>query len=304
MMKTSDYLNKQASFLLQKPVYAWLLTGFLALFPFTGWLSLAVMALVTLRSNWLDGIRCLIVGLTVSICFAEVIGRLPEALDTIVPTYLLCYGCACVLRRAVSWQSVAIFCMSVAVGIIFGVHWFFPQYLLDQYQALLQIISAFDQEHLVGQLFSHQRTAMQLKYAHYLFGIKVVSVILSAIVPLMLARSIQSSLYYPGGFKQEIINFRAHSMGSVLLLLTIFGAYQHNLLSITCLPVFFIYLMMAGISLIFNLLSSKKKLVIYVSLFLPIVIIPYVVLPAYVLFGSIDSVFNLRSRQSLYTHSD
>lgn len=303
-MQTSGYLNKQASLLLQKPVYAWCMTGALALFPFTGWLSLAIMALVTLRRDWFDSVRCLIVGLTVSICMAEMAGQLPEVLDTVVPAYLLCYGCACLLRRKASWQLIANVCVMIAVGVIFGVHWFAANFLMEQYQTLLQIINAIDQEHVMGQVFSHQSMAVQLKFAHYLFGIKVVSVILSMMVPLMLARSIQSTLYHPGGFKQEMINFRANSFACILLLLTMLGAYQNNLLSISCLPIFFVYLMMAGVSLILNLLANKKKLVIYATLFLPMVILPYIVLPVYVLFGSIDSVFNLRSRLRLYTHSD
>ena len=62
--------------------------------------------------------------------------------------------------------------------------------------------------------------------------------------------------------------------------------------------------MMAGVSLVLNLLAKKKNLVVYATLFLPMVLLPYFVLPAYVLFGSIDSVFNLRSRWRLHTHSD
>lgn len=303
-MPTSGYLNKQASLLLQKPVYAWCMTGILALFPFTGWLSLAIMALVTLRRDWFDGVRCLIVGLTVSICLAEVVGQVPEVLDTIVPTYLLCYSCAVLLRRTASWQLVAIGCVALSVFVIFGVHWFAANFLMEQYQTLLKIINTIDQEHLIGQVFSNQSMVIQLKFAHYLFGIKVVSVILSVMVPLMLARSIQSALYYPGAFKQEMINFRANSVGCILLLLTTFGAYQNNLLSISCLPIFFVYLMMAGVSLILNLLAKKRNLVIYATLFLPMLILPYIVLPAYVLFGSVDSVFNLRSRWRLHTHSE
>ena len=303
-MATHGYLNKQASLVLQQPVYAWCMTGVLALFPFTSWLSLAIMALVTLRRDWFDGVRCLIVGLTVSICLAEVVGQVPEVLDTVVPTYLLCYGSALLLRRTTSWQLVAIGCLSIAVLVIFAVHWFAASFLMEQYQTLLKIINDIDQDHLMGQVFSNQSVATQLKFAYYLFGIKVVSVILSVMVPLMLARSIQSALYYPGAFKQEMINFRANSMGCILLLLMTLGAYQNNLLSIGCLPVFFVYLMMAGVSLILNLLAKKRNLVIYATLFLPMVILPHIVLPVYVLFGSIDSVFNLRSRWRLQPQSD
>ena len=293
------FFNKQAALLLQKPIYAWSMTGLLALFPFTGWLSLALMALVTLRRDGFDGVRCFIVGLTVSICMAEILGELPDVLDTVVPAYLLCYGSAYLLRHTENWQWVAIFCMSVAVCVIACVHWFAPQFLMAQYHTMLQMIHAIDKDHLVDQVFVNQSAMSQLKFAYYFFGIKVVSVVLSAIVPLMLARSIQASLYYPGAFKQEMINFRANQIACILFLLIMFGAYQHHLLSISCLPIFFVYLMMAGVSLILSLLVKRKNWVIYATLLFPMLILPYVVLPMYVLFGSIDSVFNLRRRWCL-----
>ena len=303
-MQTRGYLNKQASLLLQKPVYAWIMIGVFAVFPFTGWLALAAMALVALRGDWFDGLRCLIVGLTVSMCYAELVGRLPEVLDTVFPVYLLCYGSACLLRRSASWQLVAIFIVSLAVSIVLWTHWFATDFLLAQYQSLLQVINAIDHEHVISQVFNDQSMASQFKWAHYLFGIKMVSVILSAMVPLLLARSVQSALYYPGAFKKEMVNFRAERLACLFLLVTIWGASQNNLLAISCLPILFAYLMMAGVSLVLNLLAKKKNLVVYATLFLPMVLLPYFVLPAYVLFGSIDSVFNLRSRWRLHTHSD
>ena len=293
-MQPQGYLTKQASSMLEKPMLAWVMTGIFALFPLTSWVSLAIMALVVLRLDWFDGIRCLIVGLTVSICFAEMAGQLSDALTTTLPTYLLCYGGAYLLRKSASWQLVAMVSFTVAILAIVGVHYFAVNFLIEQYKSLLEIISAIDQDNLLVPLMGSQSVASQLKFAHYLFGIKVLSVLLSVMLPLMLARSVQSSLYYPGGFKREMINFRANSLGVALLILTALGAYEHNLLAISCLPIFFVYLMLAGISLILNLLAQKKKIVVYGTLLLPMIILPYVVLPVYVLFGAVDSVFNLR----------
>ena len=186
-MQPQGYLTKQASSMLEKPMLASVMTGIFALFPLTSWVSLAIMALVVLRLDWFDGVRCLIVGLTVSICFAEMAGQLSDALTTTLPTYLLCYGSAYLLRKSASWQLVAMVSFTVAILAIVGVHYFAVNFLIEQYKSLLEIISAIDQDNLLVQLMGSQSVASQLKFAHYLFGIKVLSVLLSVMLPLMLA---------------------------------------------------------------------------------------------------------------------
>ena len=298
-MSISEQINKQARYLLANPAIAWLMTGVFALFSFTGWVSLAIMALVTLRLAWFDGIRCLIIGLTVSICVAEVAGQLPDALSTTAPIYLVCYGCAYLLRKLASWQWVGLVGVLFCVLVVLGVHCFATSFLMAEYHAILNMISAIDPDHLIVQSMVKQSTDNQLQFAHYLFGIKMVSVLVSVMIPLLWARSIQSALYYPGAFKEEMMHFRASRIGFGLLVLAAAGVYQHNLLAIGCLPVLFAYLMAAGISLILNVLAKKRSVVIYAVLFLPIIILPYVVLPVYVLFGAVDSLFNLRLKMRI-----
>lgn len=299
MTQVSGFINKQAAYLLQKPLYAWFWTGMFAVFPFTGLLSLAVMALVTLRYGWFDGIRCLIIGVTATVCLALWAGQASDVIHTTVMTYLVCYGAACLLRHSSSWQLLAMALVLFAVSVIIGVHYLAADFLLEQYHFILQLVKNISQDNALIQLANTTSSVTQLKFAHYLFGIKVLSTIVSAILPLMLARSIQASLYKPDGFRQEMMAFRASYLGCFLLILTLIGTYQGNLLSVSCLPIFFVYLMLAGLSLVVNLLSRKKRLLAYAILVIPMVFLPYIALPIYALFGSIDSVVNIRSKWQL-----
>lgn len=297
MTGLGDFLKKQAQLSLNNEKYAWFLTALLAVIPFSASLSLSVMALVTLRKGWLAGFKCLIVGLTASICFAEVAGTMSVVLSTLLLTFIICYVCACILRETASWHIVAGFVVFLATSTILLVHGLAPDYISQQYQTLQQILRAVDGSSSVADLLSHQNAENQASMANYLLGIKAISLAITAIFSLMLARAAQSSLYNPGGFKKEMLAFRAHGVGVLLLVACVCGAYQSNLVLLSCLPVFFVYLMAAGVSLGLNMLARRKRLVTMTLLFVPIILAPYIMLPVYVLFGSIDSLFNLRSRR-------
>ncbi|KTD49516.1 membrane protein [Legionella rubrilucens] len=297
MKHTGGLLQKQGHFLLQNEKYAWFLTAVLAVIPFTAWVSLSVMALVTLRKGWASGCQCLIIGLTVSLCMAEMTTSSPYLLSTIALTYLTCYMGACLLRATASWQKVAVFIISLATVVILLVHSLASEFILAQYKMVQEMLKALDQGNVIASLLEHQPPENQVSLANYLLGIKAISVLLSAVFSLLVARAVQSMLFYPGGFKREVMAFRANSAAVVLLLVCLYGVYQHNPVLLSCLPLFFVYLMAAGISLSLSLLAQKRRLAFWVLLLMPIVVVPYIMLPVYVLFGSIDSLFNLRARR-------
>ena len=130
--------------------------------------------------------------------------------------------------------------------------------------------------------------------ANYLLGVQAVGVMLSSILSLALARFVQSQVYYPGGFKQEIFNLRGDKVGLVLLLAMMFAANQGNVIAIDVLPALLFYFLLAGLSLGLNVLAMKKPLGSMVLLIAPPLLLPFVMLPAYVIIGSLDSLFNFR----------
>ena len=72
------------------------------------------------------------------------------------------------------------------------------------------------------------------------------------------------------------------------------GSYQSNSLAISCLPVLVTYFVWAGLSLSFNILAKDKGIGTLLLLLIPLVLLPFVMLPVYIIFGALDSLFNLR----------
>lgn len=74
------------------------------------------------------------------------------------------------------------------------------------------------------------------------------------------------------------------------------GAYLNNLAAISCLPVLSVYLMIAGLCLMFSLTPKKGRAISLALLLIPLVMRPDLMLRVYILFGSLDSMFNFRLR--------
>lgn len=287
-------MQKQAAMLLQYRFYAWLMAGLLAIIPFAMWLSAAVVALITLRKGVLEGCKCLIVALTVCACWFNLIGVLPDVLYGTLLTYMLCFVCAVLLRHAASWRLLGLCAVVATLGILCGVQWLFPDWVLQQSVVLKKIVQTFDKGSLIFPALSSLDSRAQWQWAWYFLGMRALSILVAAIASLMLARHIQSMLFYPGAFKEELLAFRASFVGVVMLVVTAWGASRGNLLGISCLPVFFVYVMLAGVSLFYHVMQQKKIRRVTLAVFTPMVVLPYVAFPAYCVFGALDSVFNLR----------
>ncbi|VEG89965.1 hypothetical protein [Legionella spiritensis] len=296
MARLGELIQKQGYYSLQNEKYACFLTAILAVFPLTAWLSLAVMALIVLRKSWAAGLKILITGMTVSICVAEIAGTMDVVLSGILLTYVTCYLASLLLRTTASWQIVVGGMVMLAATGVLLTHWLAPDYVIKQYNTLQAMLSAVDSNNPVVDMLAHQNAENKINLASSLLGIKAVSLIISVLFSLLLARAIQASLFNPGGFQREMLAFRASKIAVIALIVCVYGTHQGNAILLSCLPVFFVYLMLAGISLGLNLFVKKKRLVMMMMLLMPIILMPYVVLPVYVLFGSIDSLFNLRSR--------
>ncbi len=302
MTRLGSLLCKQGLFLLKNDHYALLCIAILALIPFTVWLSVAIILLITLRKGWAGGIKGLIVGAGTLLSISLMSMSLPGALITTAITFLPCYLTAIVLRVTRSWHLAGGFLVLQALLGIVLVHWFAPEFIKAQYQTIHMILSGWQEAGPAVDLFNDKSAANKTVLANYLVGVQAVSAMLSAIIPLMLARSVQAGLFYPGGFKQEMLAFRASGWGVVLLALAILGTYQHNPLAISCIPVLVLYYMSAGISLSFGILARGKKskgLGVLVLLIILLILLPFVILPVYVIFGALDSLINFRGYLSV-----
>lgn len=286
------FIRNQAQALLDNTYYALACTIGLALLSYTAWVSAAIIALITLRKGWRDGGWLLLFALLTQYAVSFWGSSAQIALLSAVITFLPCYIGACVLGWTTSWRAVAVaFLFQVTVAMI-GIQLYLPDYVLAQFLAIKAALQELDGSLL--NLVDINKGLNQTVLASYLLGLQAVGVVLSASSSLMWARSVQSQLVYPGGFRAEMLGFRASKLGLLLFILVYISAYEQNAISVSILPMFMLYFVLAGISLSFNLFK-QKWLSSWIILIATFILLPFVMLPVYVIFGSLDSLFNLRS---------
>jgi hypothetical protein len=285
------FLCRQGKLILDKPSYAFISTILLVSLPFTQGVALTVICLVTLRKGYLLGSKLLAIALLTLGLIGPFFYFSNELMDSVL-ILTLGYASASLLRLTVSLQITASILLLISMlGIVIANQWL-PQLIRDQFNIFLAMVKLLDNSTLQSFLSNAANHPFMISYV---FGLKVFTLDFSIISSLLLARYIQSLLFYPGGFKQEILAFRASSFSVLMIFILAIGIYHDNTLAVAGLPIATGYLVASGLSLMFNLLANKTKRALLIVL-IPMIVLPYIVLPAYALFGSLDSVFNFRLR--------
>ncbi|MCX7116586.1 MAG: hypothetical protein NTW94_01500 [Legionellales bacterium] len=293
-------MTKQAHLLLERKQHAVLNAVALAFLPYTLWLSAAIIALVTLRKGVRAGGFLLGIVGSASFGLSLISTSASIALVNVLTTFLPCFIAASVLRMTVSWRAVAGVCLLQVLFVALLLQILMPDLVMAQYlylQAALREVQADSSllTYIVDKIGSDQ-----MLIASYFLGLQSVGVIFSALLSLMSARSMQSFLFFPGEFRREMLSFRAEKIGLGLWVILIYAASQHSLIAASILPLFMLYFMLAGLSLILTVFGKQKSLILIPILLLTFLFLPFIMLPIYVLFGSLDSLINFR----MYLPSD
>ena len=295
MQKVRESLfQRQARRVLDNDRYALASATILSVLPYMGWLALALIALVTLRKGWRAASMLVLPVMVGHMLLALKSVPFSEAIFGAALNVVPCYLAAIVLGVTSSWRAVA----AALFGLVVGGSLFFqvvsPDFIMSQYEHLQAVMRsvASGQVNVLDFWESHEVSSRVL--ANYLLGVQAASLAFSAMVPLFFARSIQSQLFYPGGFQQELLYFRGDKISLAVLVLLCGAAYSDLFLAINGLPLVLFYFILAGLSLAACLLSSMRPLGVLVLLLVPTVLLPWVMLPLYVLLGAFDSLFNFR----------
>ena len=280
--------------MLENKWHAMLLAVVLAMLSYTAWLSVSVIALVSLRRGWRDGAWLLIPATTINIVLALTYSTPTIAVINALLTFVPCYLAACGLRFIASWRLVAVILfiqIAIAVSLV---QMFLPEFMTAQYVYFQHVLREMHTDGALFQLIDDKTGLNQIILTSYLLGLQAVGVALSAVFSLMLARSVQSQLFNPGGFRQEMLTFQGEKLGLLLLVITLVMANHHNVLAMSTLPAIMFYFLLAGLSLAANVLVKKKPLVSLLLLTSAFLVLPFIMIPVCILFGSLDSLFNFR----------
>ena len=292
MMRIGDLLVNQSKKALDNKQYAILCAAFLSMVPFASWLSVALIALFTLRKGGKLGFEILVPVLVIHSVPLLMVVSVESAIVNTLIAYLPCYFAALVLRRFSRWQAVAGAFFILALTAFMLIQFLIPDFAVSQFNQFKMMLSHYDEYKQFIETNIQGINPWDL--AQLFFGIQISSVVASSLISLVFARFIQAKLFMPGGLRQELVEFRGGKLGLLILAIISIAAYYELAFAINLLPLILAYFLLAGCNLNFVVLARKWHFKAFTLLFLIIMFKPTFVLFAYIVFGVLDSLFNFR----------
>lgn len=292
MMRAGDFIIKHSKTLLENKQHAILYAVILSIVPFASWLSVALVILVTLRKGAKSGFEVMLPALVVHSVPLMMLVSLDSALINTLVAYIPCYLAAICLRETKSWQMVSgVFLIQAFIGFL-SIQLLAPDFVVDQFSQFKSLLAQYQEYQQLVDTSTDGINSFVL--AQLFFGIQILSVIVSAMISLLFARSVQAKLFNPGGFRDELLGFRSGRLAFLVLIGVSVASYYEIPFAINLLPLVLCYFLISGFSLAYFILARKRQVRVVILLFLLILFKPSFVILAYVVFGSLDSLFNFR----------
>ncbi|MDI1352250.1 MAG: hypothetical protein PSV35_05695 [bacterium] len=292
MMSAGNFITRQSKLLLENKQYAILCAVILSIVPFSSWISVALVSLIALRKGAKSGFEVMLPALVIHSIPLLVLVPLESALINTLVAYIPCYLAALTLRQTKSWQMVFGVLLIQAVIAFLAIQLIAPNFVIEQFNQLKQLFTHYKE---FQQLMDSSMGGLSsMIWAQLFFGIQILSVVVSATISLMFARSIQAKLFLPGGFKQELSEFRSGKLAFLVLIGILIASYYEILWALNLLPLILCYFLISGFNLVYIVLARKRHVRVFILLFLLILFKPSLMLFAYIIFGSLDSLFNFR----------
>lgn len=292
MMRAGDFIIRHSKTVLENKQYAILYAVLLSILPFASWLSVALVALVTLRKGAKLGFEVMLPALVVHSVPLMMLIPLESALTNTLVAYIPCYIAALSLRKTASWQTVFGTLFIQAFVAFFLIQLLAPNFVVDQLGQFKKILTQYQEYRQLMDASTDGMSSFVL--AQLFFGFQILSVIVSVLISLMFARSTQAKLFMPGGFKNELMEFRSGRLSFLALMGVSIASYYETSVAINLLPLILGYFLISGFALAYFILARKRQIRVAILLILLIFLKPTFMIFAYIIFGSLDSLFNFR----------
>lgn len=294
MKKLSSIASEILNGILVSRVYAIFLITLLAIIPFTPWLGSVLIGFITLRKGAKYSFSVLVSAILAFAIKKTYVVPIEVGLLKGFLVFLPCYLLAQVLRTTSDWQRVAkgafalVFLMSLSIKL------FLPESSQAIFAIFKSVVHDVQPQSPLDDWLQGSSSQEHQFLADYLIGLQLLMVTFGGLTALMFARSIQGRLFYRGGFQKEMRNFKGEKQILFLLGFIAALAVMGNTVAMNMIPVLLLYFILAGVSLVYHAMARKKPFNRFLLLLIPVFIIPYVILPLYLLFGTLDSLFNFR----------
>lgn len=259
--------------------------------PFLGWISLAIVCLVTLRKGMREGFFVLCWSIIPAVISSYVMTSGPIALESFI-AYIWLWGMAGLLRATASWRYVLEVSSGIAIAIILLFHGLVPNlnevysnYLIELYQ------NSKDSSANYAEM---QNYIQALSY--YLLGVQTTLYMIHNLFCLLIARGLQAMLYNPQGLSKDLKVIRLGWLPWIIGAALLFSGMQMSYLwALDTFPVLVALFLCAGLSVVHYGIKEKVKfkgalLIFYLLL---ILLLPFSILLVS-LIALIDTGWNIR----------
>lgn len=267
------------------------------LFPPLSLLSAAVVALVTLRLGWREGLNTVLAAaLAAGLLGAIVLGNFLFPAGYGVILWLPMWGVALLLRQSRNLSLTLEVTVGAGVVVVFLAYLFHPDPAGFWFERMQQVFSSLWAQ--AGLDPEALQTQMRL-ISRYMTGVMMAGMVSSIVLSLLWARWWQAVLYNPGGFRSEFLAMRLNSrlayftlaLGGLALIVE--GQWQQGV--INGLLVLFVLYVANGTAILHAIFSARgMKLWLY-AMYVLMLFIPHVFLPV-AMVGFVDAWFDWRGR--------
>lgn len=279
-------------FIMRSQRNAGLLAFAFALLPFLNWLSVIIMALVTLRRGAKQGLLILICVLLPSVVWLF-FSKNDTVLLNIVVGATVVWILAGVLHKTHSWSYVLLAGAFIGAVVIVALHGSINDMNAWWSHKMTSYMTSASKE---MQIDISAQQAMIAQLAKFATGLQAAAIFLVDMVWLAVARYWQALLYNQGKLRPELHNIRLPKWSTmVLIAIGLLALATKMPMLIDMMPMLFVAYALAGISVVHYVASARKVswfwlVLLYASL---VFALPYMV-AALVVVALCDSWFNLR----------
>ena len=280
-------MHELVKFAMRGPRQAVILASFSILVPMMFWYGAAIIGLVTLRKGLTQGL--IVFAWTIIPALAWWFSvQDPGALIVLLSTLLM----ACALRYTVSWQSTLVVggIISLIAGILTS--YIMPDLidaLMDAATPIFQELAEKSQQQYSVDHSGMFRSLMVASFAASFYGMSVGSI--------FLARSWQSQLFNPGGWREEFHQLRLSPRFLMAILLFVVVAPSIGIDSILAMMIASVPVLVSGFALVHGIVGKKQMGGQWLfGFYLSVVMLFPTVLVLLMFVAMLDSLVNFRSR--------
>ncbi len=270
-----------------------------AFLPLCGWLSLSIIALVTLRRGAREG-AIVLAWAALPALIVAILGKPIPLVNDVVLGSVLVWGMANVLRATYSWVTVLqLATLTVVTGLLI-IFWLYPS-LPDWWEQRFNLV--LSKLNVATWDLSIPETAWRLMahdFAQLATGIYGIFIITGNMVSLIFARWMQALLYNPGALRQELSQIRLSPIASMVFIVVLLGVITGNIIAINTALVMASALIIASISLFHRLIALTAKQHFWLIGFYTLLILffPYIVV-LLLLIALVDSWIDIHKQLQL-----